>query len=202
MTSRPEEPTSAQPARNSSDDTIELELTEDQALALSRAAAAAVPRDEDDTSPTPAVPEYMNLAFRPTARIEFVCNVTLAVLAAGFALAFLWPKSVAHTSTPTAASVAVPIAKVMPAPAPAEPQGPPVRITNVFDATEVFEFPFGTSKAEARQAVVEVLLNRARERRAVGTAIRPAKSGQRSHELPLEQSPVFVTRLLARTKEP
>lgn len=200
MTSTPQEPTNAETAGDSSDETIELELTEDQGLALSRAAAEAA--HADDSDPTPTVPEYMNLAFRPTARIEFVCNVTLAVLAAGFALVFLWPKSVAHSSAPVIASTAAPIAAVMSAPAPPEPQGPPVRVTNAFDASEVFEFPFGTSEAEARQAVVELLLNRARERHTAGMALRPARSSQRGRAVPSEQSSLFVTRLLARSKVP
>jgi hypothetical protein len=41
----------------------------------------------------------------------------------------------------------------------------PVRIRNPFDRTEVFEFPPGTSQDEARQAVADRLLDRARERR-------------------------------------
>jgi hypothetical protein len=182
MTSRPEEPTSAEAARNSSDDTIELELTEDQGAALSRAAADAVHPDELDPGPT--VPEYMTLAFRPTARTEFVCNVTLAALAVGIAIAFLWPKADRHhPSVPLVASIA-PVAAAISAPAPSQPAGPPVRITNAFDATEVFEFPFGTSETEARAAVTELLLNRARERRAAGMALRQVKGA----------------RLLARTK--
>jgi hypothetical protein len=40
-----------------------------------------------------------------------------------------------------------------------------VRFSNPFDATEVFEFPPGTSEAEARDAVAELLLQRARDRR-------------------------------------
>lgn len=40
----------------------------------------------------------------------------------------------------------------------------PVHFTNPFDATEVFEFPPGTSEAQAHFAVAEVLLQRARER--------------------------------------
>jgi hypothetical protein len=181
MTSAPEEPTSAGPAHDSSDDTIELELTEDQGAALSRAAAEAPHPEESDLGPT--VPEYMNLAFRPTARIEFVCNVTLATLAVGFALAFLWPKPDRHASAPVVASIA-PVAEVISAPRPSEPTGPPVRITNAFDTREVFEFPYGTSESEARAAAEELLLNRARERGTKGTALRQAKS----------------TRLLARTK--
>ena len=41
----------------------------------------------------------------------------------------------------------------------------PLRMTNPFDRTEVFEFPPGTSKAEARESIANVLLERARERR-------------------------------------
>jgi hypothetical protein len=40
----------------------------------------------------------------------------------------------------------------------------PVRYANPFDKKEVFEFPAGTSKAEARDAVAELLYERAQER--------------------------------------
>jgi hypothetical protein len=43
---------------------------------------------------------------------------------------------------------------------------PPVRFTNPFDKTEVFELPPGTSKQEAREIVAQLLLERARERSA------------------------------------
>jgi hypothetical protein len=39
-----------------------------------------------------------------------------------------------------------------------------VRIKNPFDRTEVFEFPPGTSKAEAREAIAKLLLERAHDR--------------------------------------
>jgi hypothetical protein len=46
-----------------------------------------------------------------------------------------------------------------------EPQSePPVRVTNPFDASEVFEFPAGTTRAEARALMNEMLMQRARER--------------------------------------
>ncbi len=47
-----------------------------------------------------------------------------------------------------------------------------VKVRNPFDATEVFEFPAGTSKAEDRQKVADLLLQRARDRR------RPMDRGQ------------------------
>jgi hypothetical protein len=51
------------------------------------------------------------------------------------------------------------------APAPVSVAAPPVRIVNSFDKTEVFEFPAGTSKADARAAVADILMKRALERR-------------------------------------
>jgi hypothetical protein len=50
------------------------------------------------------------------------------------------------------------------------PVGPIVRIKNPFDRREVFEFPPGTSKAEARDAVAKLLMERAMERRALYTS--------------------------------
>jgi hypothetical protein len=42
---------------------------------------------------------------------------------------------------------------------------PPVRFTNPFDKSEVFEFPAGTTRAEARDAVADILLQRAQGRK-------------------------------------
>lgn len=44
--------------------------------------------------------------------------------------------------------------------------GEPVVFANPFDKSEVFEFPEGTTEAEARAAVTEILMERARERYA------------------------------------
>ena len=44
------------------------------------------------------------------------------------------------------------------------PPRPAVKFRNPFDASEVFEFPPGTTRMEARHAVRETLLQRARER--------------------------------------
>ena len=199
MTSGPEGPTSAAPAHNSSDDTVELELTKDQELALSRAAVAALHSDDPDL--VPAVAKYMNLAYRPTTRVEFVCNVTLAVLAVGLAIALLWPKPDRQLPAPVVASVG-PVAEIISPAPPLKREGPPVRITNAFDSREVFEFPYGTSESEAHEAVVELLLSRARERRTEGLALRRAQSRQRVRAAPGQQAEIFVTRLLARTKVP
>ena len=45
------------------------------------------------------------------------------------------------------------------------PPGPPVNVRNPFDASEVFEFPPGTTQMKAWDGVREKLLQRARERR-------------------------------------
>lgn len=64
----------------------------------------------------------------------------------------------AATSAPT------PVLAARAASPPPPPPGEPVRFKNPFDHSEVFEFPPGTSPAEARQAVAQVLMERARDR--------------------------------------
>ncbi len=197
-----EEPTTAVPARDASDDTVELELTSEQGLALSRAAesAAATARSEESHRVLP-VPEYASSASGRTARIDFAANVTFAVVVLGVAVAFLWPTS--DRRPPPAAAVAsiAPRAQVTPAAEPAEPQGAPVRVTNAFDATEVFEFPHGTTETAARQTVAELLLSRARDRRAEGPVLRRVASLQPDRGAAVQQPELVVTRLLAREKE-
>jgi hypothetical protein len=48
----------------------------------------------------------------------------------------------------------------------------PMRMANPFDSSEVFEFPAGTSKAEARESIANVLMQRARDRRPQWGAVR------------------------------
>ena len=196
-----EGPITAAPAHDSSDDTIDLELTGEQGLALSRAAEAGggVARP-DEAEPVSPVPEYENFASGRTARIDFAANVTFAVAVVGIAVAFLWPVPDRRPLAP-AVTITAPLAQV-PAARAAEPQGAPVRITNVFDATEVFEFPHGTTESEAREAVAELLLGRARARRADGLMLRRAASLEPDRSAAVQQPELFVTRLLARAKEP
>ena len=44
------------------------------------------------------------------------------------------------------------------------PGGEPMRVANPFDSSEVFEFPAGTSEADAREAVAGFLIERAARR--------------------------------------
>jgi hypothetical protein len=74
-------------------------------------------------------------------------------------------------SRPTVAPEAptsVPASALAPAP-PVTPATPdvPIRFKNPFDASEVFEFPAGTSRTEMRAAVAELLSQRARERQSL-----------------------------------
>ena len=62
----------------------------------------------------------------------------------------------------------VPVPEVEAVEVPPEPQSKPVKFANPFDATEVFEFPPGTTREEARAQVAEFLLQRAREREQAG----------------------------------
>jgi hypothetical protein len=186
--------TTAGSAHDSRDDTIELEMPVEQELALSRATEA-------DQATAHPVPEYENFPYRRTARIDFICNVTSAAAVLGIAVAFLWPASARHPPARAPAVIsAVRLAAVAPAGA-AEPQGAPVRIRNAFDVTEVFEFPNGTTKSEARKAVAELLLSRARDRLTVGVALRQTANLQPDRGAALQQPEVLVTRLLAGAKE-
>ena len=194
-----EGPTIAGSAHDSSDDRLELELTGELAGSRTSGAAGATARP-DRSGPALAVPAYENFALKRTARIDRVCNVTLAVAVLGIAVASLWPASAAPPPVSAATSV-TPLAAAAPA-GPAEPQATPVRIKNAFDATEVFEFPQGTTQSEAREAVGELLLSRARDRRAEGLAHRRAGNLQPERGGTLQQPEAFVTRLLARAKQP
>ena len=195
----PEGPSTAGSAHGLSDDTVELELAGEHALALSRAPRATAPSNQ--SGPVLAVPAYENFVLRRTARIDFVCNVTFAVAVVAIAVAFLWPASAPHAAAAATVTSAAPLATVAPAAGPTEPPGTPVRVSNAFDATEVFEFPQGTPESEAREAVAELLLSRARDRRAEGLALRRAGNLQPDRGA-VRQPEAFVTKLFARAKDP
>lgn len=203
-----EGPTTAPPARDSSDDTIELEFSDEERLALSEAVSAGLATARpDEPHPMSSVPEYENFASRRVARIDLVCNVTCAVVALGISAVLVWPASNRPQHMPAAISTAALVTVTPPAPevtspGAAEPQGAPVRIKNAFDSTEVFEFPHGTTESEAREAVAELLLSRAHDRRAAGLALRRVANPQPKGPAAVQESEAFVTKLVARVKEP
>lgn len=177
-------------------DTIELELTPEHMLALTRAdhirvnasrdtySVSAAPRasglpvvarqaDAPVRAPAalafkPAVPQRRQQSPHQTAwlrRARWPLVLTASILAI---VAIVWTTATrrAPEQPPARAPVVVrvPPASAPLAAVPAEPAPPPVRFTNPFDRSEVFEFPSGTSLAEARQLAAQLLARRAQER--------------------------------------
>lgn len=70
----------------------------------------------------------------------------------------------------------------------------PTRFTNPFDASEVFEFPPGTPENAARESVAEMLLERARERRAQLSSVKHV-AGRQSAPL---RAPTLISDSLFR----
>ena len=92
-----------------------------------------------------------------------------AVLALSAVAIALWPAEPHAGIPPQAEAAPLPTTDSFPDfPAQTMPTGAqnlPTRFTNPFDASEVFEFPPGTTEDAARQTVADILLKRARERR-------------------------------------
>ena len=123
---------------------IELEQTEEQAAGLSLG--------------------LQRLIIRKAARSDFICGLTLAAAVVVTMALVVWQGH--PVPPPPAPAVVSPTLVVIPPVTIAEPEeSPRVQVRNPFDATEVFEFPAGTSETEAREATAELLLERARDRR-------------------------------------
>ena len=153
------------------DDTIELALTEDDMLALSRAAE----EEHAETNPRKSA----LIATRTFLRDQSVRSGR-------------WPTVVASSAIGIVISVALGlVAHCIPTVTNTVPSGAersaesldsPVRFSNPFDASEVFEFPPGTSDEQARQLVAAILLQRAHDRQ-VADAVKsnPAMPGAAAH---------------------
>jgi hypothetical protein len=168
------------------DATIEMELTPAQLEMLTRAAQAepqvarpTAVRNVVELAP-PLIPVRAQPTVAPRAD-ERAPNAAAArpgvpriAIGVGIVAVFAVSASVAYLTAPPPAATISPPAEIVPEPArPAEPVlpdtespqvVPPVLFANPFDATEIFEFPPGTTPTEARDAVADVLLKRARER--------------------------------------
>jgi len=142
------------------DDTIELPLTEEDMLALSRAAEEKHVETSLHKSALITAGAFLrdlSVRFR-THRLALV----LACSVLGIATAVMLGVVVADRISTVTIS-APPLATHS-----AESLDSPVRFGNPFDASEVFEFPPGTSVDQARQSVAAMLLQRARDRQAAG----------------------------------
>jgi hypothetical protein len=132
-----------------------------------------------------SIPDVRAIAGEPAPRAPRPAMSTprLALLLSSVAVASALVTAVTYFAmtrpgrpAPVATSVvSIPPAPVTVAPPPPPPPAPlpapelstppePVQFVNPFDRKEVFEFPAGTSKAEARDAVAELLYERAQER--------------------------------------
>ncbi len=92
-------------------------------------------------------------------------GVGLAIVTAAAIVTFA---SVAHHGTTPVAPplpIVAQVSKQIATPEPTVSTEEPVHFKNPFDRSETFDFPAGTTQADARQAVAELLLQRASERR-------------------------------------
>ena len=172
----------ADSTRPQDENTIELELSVEQMSTLSRAAEVTqldpipVPSTEDSLPQVPPPAPEATLRGRTRSKGSRAARVAVvsSIVAASIVLS-----GIAYLATPPAPPVQVVAdtgsdSPVPEAPAPPLADNEAVRFKNPFDAKEVFEFPVGTTESEAREAVAELLLQRARERRS-NRLSRPSK---------------------------
>jgi hypothetical protein len=137
------------------DDTVELQLTPEQMLELSLAAERAAIVD----SP----PNRLRWHQTPVGKMA-AGTIALA------ALAWWCGSQLAGRPSPPVAAVTATIPQPV---LMTETANHAVHLVNPFDAAEVFEFPAGTSAAESREQVAQILLQRARERQIRWERIKP-----------------------------
>ena len=176
----------------SDEDTIELELLPEEVLALSRAAEATVAparsesANESQVGPPPAPAGAPARA--QSSRRAMLLLALGAVLVVGVAGAFWAFEYSAAPPPPVPVIARAPVVIPPPPPPPADPPAPPVTYRNPFDRSEVFEFPAGTSTAEARQAVADMLLQRALERAPPRAHVKHPASHAANAPTPTENS--------------
>lgn len=179
------------------DDTIEMELSESAMRLLSQAAAlppeppsaaAMSPAANAPAAPAGArteAPRGSAASTRPP-RFGMFFAIVAAASALLIAVVYLASARVRRPDPVAPRVVAAPAApvSVTQSPPSSSPStdATPVRFVNPFDRKEVFEFPPGTSAADARQAVAELLSQRARERQSLLTKVphRAGKTADRS----------------------
>ena len=183
--SKPPEPAVGTTA---AEDTVEFELTAEQQLALWQAAGALAGPGDGPASR----PGYDAYICRRTDRVDRVCTIAFATLVLGLTVATGW-HAMGETRAAPAVVVRTTTAGTLARP---EPQRPAVvQVLNPFDSTEVFELPADTSESEARNAIAELLLQRARERIRGGFNAHRVNSGRATATVNSSPADIFVTRL-------
>jgi hypothetical protein len=190
------------------DDTIEMELSESAIRLLSQAAALPLEAPCPTTkSPAENAPEAPAAAAQEEAprgsaastrppRFGMVLAIVAAASALLTAVVYLASARVRRPDSVAlrvAAAPAAPVSVTPPPPSSPSTDATPVRFVNPFDRKEVFEFPPGTSTADAREAVAELLSQRARERQSLLTKV-PHRAGKTADRI----SPVTSNGLAPR----
>jgi hypothetical protein len=157
---------------------VEFELSAQDLLALSRPGAiqgptpdaaqseAGPPAEGPVSSQAQTAPKHGETPSRDgrlsAPRVGLSLSIVVAVVVTGVVL-YLYsrPERAVRSVMAMAPQAAAPLARSSPTLA---SEQVPVRFANPFDHTEVFEFSPGTSETAAREAVVEVLMKRARDR--------------------------------------
>jgi hypothetical protein len=162
-----------------SDDTVEFQLSEDELLRISQAADAAQLRSAEAVPPV-VVPkpaarirgEDQSLRRRPRNTIGGWAGAA-AIYAAFMAFAWWGVAAIPVQQTPHAAAAKIPNAAISRTIMPTTLPPATVQVRNPFDATELFEFPAGTTDAESHKKVAQLLWQRAHERQAQWAHIKP-----------------------------
>jgi hypothetical protein len=139
------------------EDTIEMQLSDAQAQELARAA-------QPEAAPAAAAVVTRRKRVRRHSPWSTVAiAATLSAISSGITYVAATRAQANRAAEPQSYTAAL---APSPAPHTALPGEVPVKFVNPFDATEIFEFPAGTSETGARDAVAELLLIRARDRLA------------------------------------
>jgi len=154
---------------------IEIELTPEETEVLLQAAAGRrgapelEPLPKSDAAPIPTSQGKSigsNEQSRKPLRTGGVGELVRVLLYAGLLVGIAYVRQIGEEPIQVAQKVDPRLARVGEERAPTAPSADSeaVLIKNPFDRTEVFEFPPGTSKAEAREAVAKLLMERAHDR--------------------------------------
>jgi hypothetical protein len=142
--------------RRESDDTIELELTPTELQTITSTAVV---------ESTPIGRNRRVSRKRRLVRVSRWAAIAAAASVAGVSSGITYLATAQRGAAPVAEPVVMPAVLTESEPGETiDPADTTVKIANPFDASEVFEFPASMSESDARDAVAEFLLQRARER--------------------------------------
>jgi hypothetical protein len=96
--------------------------------------------------------------------VAIALPLALAAIAAGYALY----SEIGSSDAPRATTTSSAVAQQQLSSVQSAPVDEPLRVANPFDASEVFEFPAGTSEADANEAIAGFLIERAARRGVTG----------------------------------